>query len=285
LRWRTVALALGGLVILLSLAAQAAAPHGANCVAYARAVTGIELDGDAGAWWPHAAGRYERGQVPKLGAILVFKPSGHMHVGHVAVVSRVVGPREILVDQANWIPGRVVTAMSVIDASPGNDWTSVKVIELHSGTHGRENQTYGFIYPRSLPIGLAEANTDSSDPHRTEERVTLPQEKGSHEHTRLAEGKAASGDAHAVREPIAKPHDKGRRDQAQLANAKHDSSHPDHLDGRMTKAHTKGPHEHTQLADATPDHPKPDDAKVKRLAKRERHPTGKPDDPKLAYLY
>ena len=38
--------------------------------------------------------------------------------------------------------------MSVVDASPNNDWTVVKFMELHSGAHGRLNQTYGFVYPR-----------------------------------------------------------------------------------------------------------------------------------------
>ena len=139
----------GGFVAALWLAVGAqAASFGGNCVAYARQASGISLDGNAGAWWSQAEGRYERGQSPAVGAVLVFKPSGHMRVGHVAVVSKVVSAREILVDQANWIRGRVVKGMSVIDASPKNDWTVVKVVELHSGTHGRENQTYGFVYPR-----------------------------------------------------------------------------------------------------------------------------------------
>jgi hypothetical protein len=177
LRWRTIALAIWGLALLLSVPAQARSAHGGNCVAYAREVTGIQLEGDAAAWWPHAVGRYERGQQPKVGAILVFKPSSHMHVGHVAVVSRIVGAREILVDQANWVPGRVMTAMSVIDASPANDWTNVKVIELQSGAHGRENPTYGFIYPRTPPANFAVAaatpvaHADTPPPQRPQVAV------------------------------------------------------------------------------------------------------------------
>ncbi len=130
------------------------ASSGGNCVAYAREVTGIHLDGDAATWWPHAEGRYDRGHRPSVGAILVFKPYGRMRVGHVAVVSRIVGPREVLVDQANWVRGRVTRSMSVIDASPLNDWTSVKVHVPHSGTHGRENPTFGFIYPRVVPASF-----------------------------------------------------------------------------------------------------------------------------------
>ena len=86
--------------VWLAAAAQAGS-SGGNCVAYAREVSGISLDGNAGAWWSQAEGRYGRGQTPAVGAVLVFKPSGHMPVGHVAVVSQVVKPREILVDQAN----------------------------------------------------------------------------------------------------------------------------------------------------------------------------------------
>lgn len=157
MRWLSIALGGWGLVVLLCIPAMARTSHdvhGGNCVAYAREVTGVRLDGNAAAWWPHAEGRYERGHTPQAGAILVFKPYGRMHVGHVAVVSRVVGPREVLVDQANWVRGRVTKAISVIDASPANDWTSVKV--QYAGTHGRENPTYGFIYPQAMPAAFEE---------------------------------------------------------------------------------------------------------------------------------
>ena len=159
MQWRLVALGLlvlWGWGLLLMSCLPAMASSGGNCVAYAREVTGVHLDGDAASWWPHAEGRYDRGHRPSVGAILVFKPYGRMHVGHVAVVSRVVGAREVLVDQANWVRGRVTRSMSVVDASTLNDWTSVKVLEPHSGTHGRENPTYGFIYPRIVPASFGE---------------------------------------------------------------------------------------------------------------------------------
>lgn len=160
---RLLLIALGGwgLIILSCFPATARTVHdvhGGNCVAYARDVTGVRLDGNAAAWWPHAEGRYERGHKPEVGAILVFKAAGRMHVGHVAVVSRVVGPREVLVDQANWVRGRVTKAMSVVDASPLNDWTSVKV--QYEGTHGRDNPTYGFIYPHTMPAASEETVAD-----------------------------------------------------------------------------------------------------------------------------
>jgi surface antigen len=150
-RWRGIVAVVCVLSAMLAAPAIASPSYGGNCALYARQVTGVELAGDAGAWWGHALGRYQRGQEPSVGAVLVFRPSGHMRHGHVAVVSRVVNRREILVDQANWIRGRIVKNMSVVDASPGNDWTSVKVVELSSRTHGRENATYGFIYPTRPP--------------------------------------------------------------------------------------------------------------------------------------
>jgi surface antigen len=139
--------------------------HGGNCVAFAREATGVRLDGNAASWWPHAEGRYERGQHPSVGAVLVFKPYGRMHVGHVAVVSRVNGPREILVDQANWVRGRVTRAMAVLDASPHNDWTAVRV--QFGGSWGtRENPTFGFIYPRTLPASFGETIVEAQHDSR-----------------------------------------------------------------------------------------------------------------------
>jgi surface antigen len=175
-RVRLIALGGWGLLLLSSLPAMASS--GGNCVAYARDATGISLDGNAASWWPHAEGRYERGHQPSVGAILVFKPYARMHVGHVAVVSRVVGPREVLVDQANWVRGRVTKAMSVVDASPANDWTSVKV--QYSGTHGRENPTYGFIYPRTLPANFGDTSIETKPEHHHTPHVARAAEPDKH---------------------------------------------------------------------------------------------------------
>jgi surface antigen len=164
-RWRTIALAGWGFAFLLSLPAQAAVkhhgtPHGSNCVAYARELTGIKIDGNAGLWWSHAAGRYDRGQEPRVGSVLVFKSFGHMHSGHVAVVSGVDGPRRILVDHANWVRGRISKAMAVVDTSSKNDWTSVKVLGGTTRPEAggqRDNPTFGFIYPHTPPADVGTA--------------------------------------------------------------------------------------------------------------------------------
>jgi surface antigen len=193
-RWRFFALASWGLLIVWSLPALAGSAG--NCVAYARELTGIQLDGNAAAWWPRAEGRYDRGHQPMVGAILVFKPAPTMRVGHVAVVSHVVGPREVLVDQANWIPGRITKAMSVVDASSLNDWSSVKVLEPQTGKLGRENAAFGFIYPRALPASLSEAAavTPQADRRRPEQTARAAEP---------AARETARPDRHQITRPVA----------------------------------------------------------------------------------
>jgi surface antigen len=124
-----------------------------QCVTFARDRSGIHLSGNANTWWHSAAGRFDRGQRPEAGAVLSFPASGGMRMGHVSVVSRVVSAREILIDDANWAApgqrkGMVRRGASVIDVSPGNDWTEVRVAN-GIGSWGRVYPTYGFIYPRA----------------------------------------------------------------------------------------------------------------------------------------
>lgn len=119
-----------------------------SCVPFARADSGIDLSGDAYAWWTHAAGTYARGDVPVPGSVLAFRANVRMRLGHVAVVSRVVNRREIEVDQANWGDGgRITRGVPVIDVSEDNDWTDVRVA-LGDGRFGSVYPTYGFIYDR-----------------------------------------------------------------------------------------------------------------------------------------
>ena len=131
-----------------------------QCVPFARYLSGIDIIGDARTWWAQAEGRYARGSRPEVGSVLVFRPSGGMRLGHVSVVTGIVSSREILVDHANWpgpgVPkGRISRRVSVIDVSPRNDWTMVRV-EIHGrgSDYGRTYATWGFIYPRD-PAGRA----------------------------------------------------------------------------------------------------------------------------------
>jgi len=126
---------------------------GLQCVPFARENTGIELSGNANTWWDAAAGVYERGSKPEVGSILNFRATGHMRMGHVAVVSNVLNNRTIEIDHANWGRGRISRDMTVVDVSANNDWTAVRV----GGGTGLY-PTYGFIYDRP-DNGTMVANT------------------------------------------------------------------------------------------------------------------------------
>src|SRR3982750_346249 len=73
-----------------------------QCVPFARAASGIQIYGDAWTWWDQADGRYARGHRPESGAVIVFARSARLPLGHVAVVSRVVEKRVVLLTHANW---------------------------------------------------------------------------------------------------------------------------------------------------------------------------------------
>lgn len=115
------------------------------CVPFARAVSGIAIHGDARTWWAQAGGAYPKGRVPIAGSVLTFRATGRMPLGHVAVVSQVVDPRRILVDQANWVTNRITTDTMVIDVSEANDWSKVRVQNQYN-SFGSVYPTYGFIY-------------------------------------------------------------------------------------------------------------------------------------------
>jgi hypothetical protein len=121
---------------------------GISCVPYARNATGITLAGNAWQWWDHAEGTYQRGWVPEPGGVLAFRANGRMRLGHVAVVTRVVNPREIEIDHANWAGGGVALGVPVVDVSENNDWTAVRVGLGRSDSFGSVYPTYGFIYDR-----------------------------------------------------------------------------------------------------------------------------------------
>jgi surface antigen len=118
-----------------------------DCVPFARALSGIDLHGDAADWWWRADGRYARGGAPAVGSVMVFAPAFGLPRGHVSVVSQVISRREILVTQANWVHHRVTADQLVVDVSPYADWSLVRVWWPPSGALG--NTAYpvlGFIY-------------------------------------------------------------------------------------------------------------------------------------------
>jgi hypothetical protein len=125
-----------------------------QCVPYARIVSGVELRGDALTWWDQAKDQYKRGSKPKKGAVLAFKPNGPMALGHVAVVSKILDDRHILIRHANWsVPGSIEEDVLAIDASDEGDWSQVRVWFSPYGQMGaRTNPTYGFIYPAKAKL-------------------------------------------------------------------------------------------------------------------------------------
>lgn len=138
--------------LTLSVSGQASAENYWQCVPFARMISGIQLFGDAWTWWQQGAGKYAEGFAPKSGAVLVFKPTGVMNKGHVAVVSQVLTDRIIQVTHANWsviggARGQVERDVTVVDVSPAGDWSQVKVWFDPAGDLGKTvYPTYGFIY-------------------------------------------------------------------------------------------------------------------------------------------
>lgn len=149
------------------LGAPAAEARGTlQCVPYARSVSGIDIRGNAHLWWQQAAGVYQRGQQPEVGAVLAFRASRAMPVGHVATVGRVIDSRHVMLNHANWSrPGMIERSALAEDVSPAGDWSQVKVWYAPTGSLGlRSNATYGFIYARpaqnemlTQPLQIADA--------------------------------------------------------------------------------------------------------------------------------
>jgi surface antigen len=121
-------------------------------VPYARQASGVEIYGDANTWWGQAAGRYARSSRPAPGSVLVLRGYNDPTRGHVAVVSGMVSDRILKVDQANWLNrGEISLAVPVLDVSPENDWSQVRVWHIPSGQWGaRVYSAEGFIHPFPL---------------------------------------------------------------------------------------------------------------------------------------
>ena len=93
-----------------------------QCVPFARLNSDITLRGDAWRWWKAAEGLYERGPLPQVGSVMVFKQHGKMKRGHVAV----------------------------IDVSDENDWSQVRVwYDPVKDLGSKSYPIYGFIYSPS----------------------------------------------------------------------------------------------------------------------------------------
>jgi surface antigen len=156
-------------VVSLSSTTGAVADTYWQCVPFARLVSGIQIFGDAYTWWRQAIGRYETGFIPKAGAVLCFKPTERMRLGHVAVVSQVLTDRIIQITHANWSPiegsrGKIEKDVTLVDVSPRGDWSAVKVwYDPSRDLGGSTYSTYGFIYPDAQARRVAGSGMNTAE--------------------------------------------------------------------------------------------------------------------------
>lgn len=136
-------------------------------VPFTRQATGIMLYGDASTWWNQAAGKYERGNVPRVGSAIAFAKTERLPVGHVAVVSRIVEKRVLILTHANWTGqngarGHAEQDITLYDVSDRNDWSKVKV--WYRDAEGLSDEIFavsGFIYGRNPSPQLQSVNSDN----------------------------------------------------------------------------------------------------------------------------
>ena len=156
-RTRTLlgSLAVAAVMSLVPVLGGATAEPYWQCVPFARLVSGIQIFGDAYTWWQQAIGKYEEGFQPKTGAVLCFKPTERMRLGHVAVVSEVLTDRIVQITHANWSPiegsrGKVEKDVTLVDVSPEGNWSQVKVwYDPIRDLGNTVYPTYGFIYQKA----------------------------------------------------------------------------------------------------------------------------------------
>jgi len=136
-----------------------------QCAPYAREISGIQIFGNANTWWSQAAGRYDRGNTPRVGAVLAFSSTARMRLGHVATVSAIVSDREVLLTHANWSRrGGVETNVRAVDVSEAGDWSQVKVWYGPNGGLGTSSYpTKGFIYAHQAPESDGNARDGDQD--------------------------------------------------------------------------------------------------------------------------
>lgn len=140
------------LAVVTPASAQSLLDYVGECVPFARAASGIRIYGNAWTWWDQAAGRYDRGHRPRVGSVMVFARTPRLPMGHVAVVSRIVEKRVLMLTHANWSRqngerGHAEQDVTLYDVSPANDWSSVKVwYRDNDGLGGGIYPVQGFIY-------------------------------------------------------------------------------------------------------------------------------------------
>lgn len=128
-----------------------------QCVPFARQASGIQIYGDAWTWWDQADGKYRRGDRPRIGSVIAFAKQSRLPLGHVAVVSRIVEDRVLMLTHANWSRrdgkrGHAEQDVTVFDVSKRNDWSEVKVwFRDADGLGGTIYRVNGFIHSPERP--------------------------------------------------------------------------------------------------------------------------------------
>ena len=150
-----------------------------QCVPFARELSGIQIYGDAHSWWDQADGKYQRGSLPVEGAVLSLPSHGSMELGHVAVVSKIIDNRNILISHANWSPingqrGQIERLVAARDVSAGNDWSLVRIWYAPIDNLGTTAfPVNGFIYPgrQTKPSGRQWASAKPGNQSRAPNRL------------------------------------------------------------------------------------------------------------------
>jgi hypothetical protein len=125
----------------------------------------------------------------------------------------------VLVDQSNWYHGRVTLGTPVADTSPNHDWTTVAVMNVDSGQFGRDNPTFGFIYPQVSGQAITTLATAGFQPPLAAARTTYdPSEQAGLFHFAVAEDDRYSGSRRWA-------HRRGARYSPRFAAASHRHGH------------------------------------------------------------
>ncbi len=162
--------AVAAALMTLTIAAPKAEAKFWQCAPFARMISGVDIRGNALTWWNQAVGKYERGAAPKKGAVMSFAATAKMRFGHVAMVSKVLNAREVLLTHANWSRrGGVETDVRAVDVSDKGDWSRVKVWFASNGGLGTSSYPVnGFIYadgaPKAEQIALPKVTIASVGP-------------------------------------------------------------------------------------------------------------------------
>lgn len=139
--------------------------HRLYCVEYARIRSGFQIFGNAKTWWQKASNLYAEATEPAADTVMVFAGSHRIRLGHVAVVTKLVGPREIRVDQANWENhGEIDHNTPVLDVSTNNDWSEVRVWNIQTGQFGAHVYAIKGFIARALAGGGSDSRDEDTDP-------------------------------------------------------------------------------------------------------------------------